>query len=536
MSRPFAQSDRPSRPKSPAFGGLALLFTSLLLVGIPLGAVAWGLLAENAEPLRTSESKSLVFLLLRSVASAGTVAFLAVILALGPAWYVRSKGWRSMPWLLVPMVAPSYLAYSGWQLLRSPGTWLGDWLEGQTASSETTAVIIGRAFAFGGSALWSWPLAMLFLAPAFRAIPEAVLHAMDIDGASRWRKALETSRMARNGLVSAWVGVTLVMLGSAVPFHLAQVPTFAIDVWMTLVERPGDHGVWLRAWPVIAVAVTTAILVGRWTAHAKAPEDAQCDVTHCQGKTWSTLWSIAAWCASVAVPLCLFAGYLHSWSSIPEFCRNALQAILQNGLVALFVAIGTAILTVLAWAAAVSWRTSRGWLAVSMGLLVLGLVVPGILMGSAVLNAIDGGARLFAPIDILRDGVGGLVWGHLARFGGIGALAGFMLAMAEGKEARELRALDGCGWWTTVWHGLIRPWGGVVVAVGVAGGLLSMFEIEATILLVPPGPGSLSHTLLGFLHFAKDEQLSAAGVAIMGGGILVAGLAAWLAQGSLRNR
>jgi len=434
------------------------------------------------------------------------------------------------------MVAPSYLAYSGWQLLRSPGTWLGDWLESQTASGEVIALVIGRIFAFGGLALWSWPLAMLLLVPAFRAVPDSTLQAFDLDATSLSRKWVEVGRMARRGLVSAWAGVTLVMLGSAVPFHLAQVPTFAIDVWTALVERPGDLGVWQRAWPVVVVALCTATALARWTWREHAGDTGISDVSPFQKTTWSGLWTGVAWAFSVVAPLGLFAGHLHSWSSIPSLLRTSSQAFAHTGFVALLVGVCVALIVVLSWSIAAAWRGGRSALAIGVGLMVAGLVLPGVLVGSAVLWGIESFAIWVPTLDTLRDGFGGLVWGHLARFGGLGALAGVVLAMAEGREARELRALDGCGWWRGVWEGLLAPWGGVVVAAGVAGGLLSAFEIEATILLIPPGPGSLSHTILGFLHFAKDEQLCAAGVAIMGGGVVVAGLGAGVARMNLRGR
>jgi hypothetical protein len=536
MPAPRRQPERQRLDWGHAVGTWAFLATAVALIGVPMAAVGWRLVTQDSIPLPSNASKSLLFLLLRSIASAGGVAILAMIMAVGPAWYVRSKGWRAVPLLLVPMVAPSYLAYSGWQLLRSPGTWLGDWLESQTANNEIVAVIIGRSFAFGGLALWSWPLAMLLLVPAFRAIPDATLQAMDLDGVSRARKVVEVGRMARRGLAAAWIGVTLVMLGSAVPFHLVLLPTFAIDVWMTLIERPGDLGVWLRAWPVVAIAFGAAGMLGRWSSRRHDSADESTDVTACQASTWASLWTAAAWCLSVVAPLALFAGHLHSWSSIPKFIRTTSQAIVQNGVVAGIVGLGVAILMVLAWSAAVSWRGGRVGLAVGLGLLAAGVLVPGILVGAGVLQGIEVGGRLLPGLQDLRDGIGGLVWGHVARFGGIGALAGVVLGLAEGREARELRAIDGCGWWRTVSEGLLKPWGGVVVAVGVAGGLLSMFEIEATILLVPPGPGSLSHTILGFLHFAKDEQLCAAGVAIIGGGVVIASVAAGLARVSLRNR
>ena len=82
---------------------------------------------------------------------------------------------------------------------------------------------------------------------------------------------------------------------------------------------------------------------------------------------------------------------------------------------------------------------------------------------------------------------------------------------------------------------MLRPWAGVLLAVGVGCGMLSLFEIESTILLIPPGPGSLSHSILGFLHFARDEQLCAAGIAVIGSGVALSVGAALVARKSLER-
>ncbi len=63
-------------------------------------------------------------------------------------------------------------------------------------------------------------------------------------------RALVRPSMLRSILV-----IGLVMLGSAVPLHVARVETYAIWVWMTLDEHPGEPWrAWVVAWPLVAVA------------------------------------------------------------------------------------------------------------------------------------------------------------------------------------------------------------------------------------------------------------------------------------------
>ena len=45
------------------------------------------------------------------------------------------------------------------------------------------------------------------------------------------------------------------MIGSAVPLHLAQVETFAILIWRDLNLTTEPARVWVRAWPLLLVAI-----------------------------------------------------------------------------------------------------------------------------------------------------------------------------------------------------------------------------------------------------------------------------------------
>lgn len=501
---------------------------------MPLAAVVRGLWVERGSAFGANTPEPMPRLFLETIAYAGGVGFLATALSLGPAWLVRAKGWRAAPLLLVPLFSPSYLAYSGWQLLRSPGTWLGDWIERQTATSDFAALTFGKGLAVGGLSLWAWPIAMLLLVPAFRRVDDETLEALRLDGASTWGRAIQVLRMARGGLVVAWAGVTLLMLGSAVPFHLAQVPTYAVQVWAQLAEQPGRPSVWVFSWPVIVICVVAAWALARSQTRHREAEEIGWPERASAG--WSACATGVVWMLAVAGPLGLFAGHLHSWTSVVRFLQESAQALVQSGIVSGFVATGTMALVVFAWWSFAAGRAGSIWSGVGLGLLLFGMILPGVLVGSAVLRAVTEMVAVVPAVDQLQDGLGALIWGHLTRFGGLGVLVGGMIAWTEARDVRDMRGLDGCGWWRGAWEFVLRPNGGVVLAAGIASGLMSLYEIEATILLIPPGPGSLSHSILGFLHFARDEQLCAAGVSVVGSGVALAMIAALLARTSLATR
>jgi ABC-type spermidine/putrescine transport system permease subunit II len=57
---------------------------------------------------------------------------------------------------------------------------------------------------------------------------------------------------------------------------------------------------------------------------------------------------------------------------------------------------------------------------------------------------------------------------------------------------------------------------------------LSLHEIDASIVLQQPGTQSLAQTLLAQLHFARQEEMAAGAIVVVGSGLVVAMVAAAL--------
>jgi ABC-type spermidine/putrescine transport system permease subunit II len=74
----------------------------------------------------------------------------------------------------------------------------------------------------------------------------------------------------------------------------------------------------------------------------------------------------------------------------------------------------------------------------------------------------------------------------------------------------------------------VRPRLAAVVGVGLAIAALSVHEMESTVFVLPPGMSNLAQQLLDYLHYARDEQLSAAAINLLGSGVVIALVAGWL--------
>jgi len=149
-------------------------------------------------------------------------------------------------------------------------------------------------------------------------------------------------------------------------------------------------------------------------------------------------------------------------------------------------------------------------------------IIPGVLVGSAVAAA----ANMTDYTSTLADSAWIVVLGHTARFAFVPALVGVWLAAIEPPQERELRALDGALGFTGWTLACLPVQAGALIAAGLAAAALSLHEIESAVVLQPTGSPSLAQLLLNDLHQLRMQDLSAAGVVLVSGGLIIAGIAA----------
>ncbi len=459
-----------------------------------------------------------------TVGVAVMIGFLATMLAWFPACVMAGGRGRWSGLLLVPVLMPPYLAYSGYGLVRDPSWMIGDMLTRLAVSGHAWLTIgVGRGLAIVGLALWAWPIAALMLRPSLVRVGTAVDDAMRLD-AGGLRRAQEKLRMHAAGVAGAAGVVSLVMLGSALPLHLAQVETLAIDLWRRLSEVASTEwdGVWVGAWPLIVAALIGGAVIALWIG-AQQRDYQEDDPTRGRASGVARVLAGVVWSVSVLVPLGLFAASIRHWSSIGRFWMLSGEAVGHGAIVA---AIDAAAAVLIGGTMACAIGTGRGvwgrgWVNAVLSVWIVAALVPGVLIGSAL-------ARVGVGHDIAGDVL--VVIGHLARFGCVAALAGCVVGWSEPRDRRDLRWLDGAagvrGWWLAS-----LPWQ-LPVLMGAAAvvGLMGFHEIEATMMVQSPGRGNLAQQILGYLHFSRIEELSAAAAWLIGGGLVLsvgASVAIW---------
>lgn len=498
-------------------GGVLLLILTPALIW-PLGRtvveVARGLAAPDDADLPAPAFIALATG--RSLLAAIGIALLATLAAAPAARLIARGRARWAPLLVTPMLMPSYLAYAGWGLARAPGTVLGDALERAAASGARWApVLTGRTLAIVALALWAFPLASIVLGASIARRDPALDDVLRLDAPSPLARARVVFALHRSALLSSVALITLVMLGSSVPLHLAQIDTLAIIIWRELSESPRDA--WWRAWvsaaPLLAIALLGAWIIGaRLVRAAHAPRhDPPRDDTLRSPRGAVIAGAILVWLLAVGGPLLLFALSIRSPDSLWRFWRLSAAGVTQSLLSALGVTVLTLLIALtLSLILSTGSRAGARFGAFCVRLLLLGALAPGVLIGAALVESFP---RVDPAALPLLAGV--------ARFGFLGAVGACLGAWAEPPARRDARLLMGAGprAWALACLPLQAP---LLLGASLAAGLMSLHEIEASVIVQPPGRASLAQQILGYLHFSRMEDMSAAGLWLVGGGVVLA--------------
>lgn len=529
-----------------------------LLIVVPIVGVATTVIQHlRAGAVHLNGAGLKPMLLLSSLAWAIGISALATILAWPVVWCIRRHGLRLLPIVLLPMLAPSYLAYHSLGIHRAPLTKLGDVIEWFAKPIEQGGqgwidlpTYVSRGLAVVGLSLWVWPVAVLVLAPGLARLDQSILDAARLQGASRFKVQWEVLRLQWRSVLMAFGVVTLLMLGSAVPMHLAQTPTYAISAWQTIVLDPTSLTPWIASWPLFVLIFGLAAIMWKFAATGEEAYTSSTDEAVISEQTHdnedgrlfagaarrvhaSNMWTLLLLAMSVVVPLATYLISLKRISSLRNFWLVGQEAVGLSATVAGLVGVAGAVLFVIAWAIA-SGQARRGskrvflpGLFVPAALLMIGALMPGIMIGHA-WSLVVNWASQFAMLEGFRDSVVPVVLAHLTRFAIIPVLAGAFFATLEPASLRDARTLAATSPWSMfrAWARaeLARGWG-AVVGVGLAVACLSLHEVESSIVIQPAGTSSLPQTILAQLHFARQEEMAAAAIVVLTPALIVACIA-----------
>jgi ABC-type spermidine/putrescine transport system permease subunit II len=427
------------------------------------------------------------------------IGLIAALLAIPVARAFHSP--RHTGWLVSSMLLPSYMVSVALNAFRGPGTWIGEGIEHAIANGWTgLPVFLGKAIAAVGLALWVLPLAAALLAAQFRSLDPAILDVMRLEPMSVLQRLRQWCRLLGPGLIRAFFAVAILMTGSAVPLHVAQVETLAISVWklMDQTAAAARGELWLATWPFVLISLLAGWVI--WRTFASRRSEGQSIGTRLPVfKSWliagGFVWGLAA-----VVPVAVAFWSVDSSVALRAFWRVSATAVRDSGLIAAATGVLVAgIGLVCTWQGRT--RVARGVVAILVGFGVF----PGALVGL--------GLATVSRVTGTDDGWMSVVWVvvvHVLRFGWIGGVVGLVLARSEPLAQREHRALDGAlDWGGWVRSCLAWQWSGILAA-GVAASAMSFSEIEATIFVQPPELESLPRQMLGHLHFSRTSELGAA--------------------------
>ena len=496
---------------------------AILAIGVCIGAcglmligVVRALTATGGGELPTSDGW--VGTLASTIGVSLLIGTLATLAALGPAWAMRRLKPRMIGLVCAPLLLPTYLVYAAWNLFRAPGSAIGDRL----AEMPMLDGIVGDGIAVGGLALWAWPLAAILIGSQARRIDESVLDALRMAEVGRLRRLAVVFGLLRTSIIGSIGLITLMMLGSAVPLHVAQVETYSIRIWRMLDESGGGPAAWRAAMPLLAVGV-----LGGWIVSSRllrlSETTASSDATGPNRMSRPAAATMGiVWCLSVLVPLVLFVVSIREASSLVRFWPTVGPALKDSLVVACVV---SSIGLMITAGTAIGLSSPRGsWLrrlsAWSLRCWLIGALIPGVLVGQALVHtgALDG-------FRWLIDTSAGVGVAHLLRFGAVAAIVGWWIAWAEPQALRDARQLFGGTRWRAWLATSGRLEAGAIAGGAIAIGLLSLHEIESAVMLMPPGEDMLSRRVLSMLHFLRDEELTATAIYLLVGGILCAGAA-----------
>lgn len=471
----------------------------------------------------------------RTLVVVAVIAVLSTALAWPLAQVLRRAGARRAALVIAPLWTPAWLIYAGLNLARAPDTLVGrafmHWaLDPANAlfgnpDNRWAIVGLGRALAVGSLVLWSVPLGALVMAASEDPEAEAAEALLRIDRPGPIRRLLTTLRLRRRALTFSAVCIALLMMGSAVPLHLAQVETGSIVLWRALAERSPQlwGGVWLGAWPALTVAAAGSWWLSARVSRPPAPGLSAVGPGSPPPGRWTSTAGWLVWALGAVLPMALMAWSLDELASIGRWVRMDAEAVWTSGWIASAGGIAAAGVGVLTASAAGSDRAlARGLARWSAAAAVFGVLAPGVLVGAgiAALNLPDAAAAVAVSA---------------ARTVFVGALAGLIVARSEPPDERAARALDGAGdGWGWLRANRARAWR-LALGVWLGATALGLHEIEGAVLVRAPGAGNLPQQMLSDLHYARLEQLSAGGVAVGLAGITLGLAAGWAMGPGLRQ-
>lgn len=456
----------------------------VLVIVWPTLALLWKCLAQGAAPsdgFAFTTRQLLLFLRSVWMASIATIGAVVVALpaarALGRLGTLR-RGSICVSALLLLLLCPPTVYAFGWERLLP-------------ANFNPYARCIGVWI------LWSWPVPAVLLGLGWARSGKAAYEAALLDTTrARAFYSIALAVMGKYLALSAAI-LFLFLLGEYGVPHACALQVFATELlgWASSSGRAIDV-----VWPALPnTVVTTAVLLAVLVFWRRCAAQQPTDIGERPplgpaplAAVFTAILFVVAW----GVPLASLITKLDGMSSLGEaftvYGRDLAWSLGVAG-VAAFVAV----------AMGVALASSRGWRSVGLFWSLAFGMLPGALVGEALIAAYNKDALWWlydcAPIVGI---------GYLARFGWVGVLVGYAIVHGSGRHLSDQARVDGASdaqiaVWVQLPLNMSTLLGGAAVIVA-----MSMAEIAATSLVRVPGYAPISLVLVEKFHRFEDGMLA----------------------------
>ncbi|MCF7958684.1 MAG: 6-bladed beta-propeller [Phycisphaerae bacterium] len=418
--------------------------------------------------------------------------------------------------LLMLLVLPRHVLYYAWTLLQDPSTGLGQFLSATPQRARFTSGFIASATLI----LWYWPLAALLISQGWRKIDREILDSAHLEaGMLTTFKAITLPLLSRTLFMA--FGVCFVLaLSEFATFHLSGIQTVGTEL-AVMYQLTGSEGVLVRAsWPIGLAAVILSVMIGRRTLRWNLSTSA---LGHRPVKTPPVQWVIIMLLVlfSMILPLGLLVGHIRNFVEFKRFFALHSDGLLWSLLIAVTGAILACLLAigpVVGNAGKKQSLWNRGSRTLIKSSLLLTMLIP------ASLGAV--GLLKMLSICGLSSGLGQhwlIVSAGLAmRYGGMMLIIMLLAHNLIDRPLAQMAQLDGgtpfqIGWhvhWPRLWPMVA---GGFMLVV-----IFGMTELSATMVLLPAGLPNFSQRLLNQMHYAREQQVIASCVILVGLFLMVA--------------
>ena len=430
-------------------------------------------------------------LLINSLLVAGAATLFATALGLGAALALATAARGARGGLMAGCVAvlalPSFLVTNSWiDLLGVNGAWRR-WVPLEIFSLPGAVWIL---------ALLLWPVSALGIFSAWQKLDAAHL---ELDPGLRGANLLRFLLLpaAKSALViSAVITFALALNNFAVPAIL-QVKVFPAEVWVQFNTSLDAAAAFRLSWPLILGPALLIFFLRReaipWPRESAS--DIGVQLSRQLGPLWlgvSRVVCALALVLSLVVPLAQIVFHARTWSEFLPALAAGQSALWHS----VFYATTAAVVTVAIGALLMRVR-GLGWLWIFF-------LVPGVLLGVGALTAFNHPA---------------LFWFSRTSAIVIALLAVRYLAVAHSLARSAHQALDqnlidaarvnGASGLTLFRHAVLPQVAGPLAGAGYVVFVLSLWDVETTLLVLPPGGETLAVRIFNLLHYGHNSQVNA---------------------------